>query len=137
MSSAQEIKSEPMSQPDYFKGVGGSAPVIDTIEFVESGTVLDSKDTFLTFKLKHLRTGILKNDLAFTPGGGFIFNDKETVPAGTKMYAANFSYASDLQTYRSAGGLGWCAVRVDEDEPLCIFSLKSRLLILKGTSLSK
>ncbi len=121
MLNAQDVKSAPMEIPDYFKGEGGIKIIPETIDFVETGTFLDAKDTFLTFKLKHDRTGVLKNDLGFKAGGSYFLDGKQTIAAGTLMYAVNYGYAIDPKTNRTVGGLGWCAIRVEKSSPLCIF----------------
>jgi len=100
--------------PDYYKGRGGVQTDLSSVEFVENDTVLEGKDTFVTFKIKHRRTGVLKNDVSF-------LDQASTIPAGTLMYAMDYGRAYDQNSARTAGGLAWCAVRDDKEKPICIF----------------
>lgn len=119
---AQDSKAtEAIKRPEYFKGKAGIETVAGSAKFVNSGTVLKGKDVFLEYNVMHTRTGVLMNDLSFKAGGGQIFDGAETVPAGTLMYAGHFGDTYNIESKRHAGGLAWCAIRTDTEQPLCIF----------------
>ena len=120
-SFAQEPEPAIVVKPDYFTGIGGFTRIPGSEEFAKSGTILEKKDTFFEFKIKHRRTGILKNDLGFKAGGQYFYDAKASIPAGTLMHAQNFGRVQDPKSGRSASGLAWCAIRKDNDKPICIF----------------
>lgn len=113
-SSPDQAKKVRMSK--HFTGKAEVAPDQASAEFVPSGTILNKNDPFLTFNIKHTRTGVLKNDLVYRNAMN-VLESKKTIAAGTPMYANSYALSSSRHKFRQ---IAWCAVQSDEERPVCM-----------------
>ncbi len=122
-NSSYRVPDQP--PPPTWDGQAGIAPVIDTT--ISHSGEMQEGDELMSFAVERVRTGVLTSDLTYE-----IAPDKfETIPAGTKLYGAQ--YTLSMQTTYNGARIGsatnlnarnnpieWCTAP-DEGAGQCIF----------------